>query len=327
MRTHSPGKKPGTSQSIKKPLPDLLSLQRSVGNAAANRMLEQASSILVQRTPAGTNKELPPKPLPPKPLPPKPLLPAGQQQAIPDQEQIARIRQANVNWINDGRLVVHLNHSLERLRDIVEHFRLVDEVGMVEALADYLFHAYQDEDKEQLWKEGVYHDSAKSQIDSNKARGFTNHDDVIFFGSDSPGLSDQIHELIHVLSGHGGETPVTRINHGLNEGFTQYFTELACNATGVKVEEAYPKEVEFVRLLAEKYGTNMLFDAYFKPGGIETLIASMADTYAGYTERKKLKNESALPWSENSITVANAEGPVRDNLTKLNYQWLKLRVL
>ena len=107
-----------------------------------------------------------------------------------------------------------------------------------------------------------------------------------------------IHEMIHILSAQGGQTKILAdYGAGLNEGFTHMFTKKACAWDGITVNAAYEGPTEFVEALERKYGTPLLYDAYFKDK-MDLLLDAMVSTWDGYVTAGQLGNGARPPWGD-----------------------------
>jgi hypothetical protein len=142
--------------------------------------------------------------------------------------------------------------------------------------------------------------AVKEELKENQARGFTDWQDTVWILSQGLADSDMIHELVHVLSGGGGQNKLRDFSNQLNEGFTQYFTIRVCKNIGIKgedIKEAYPRQVSLVQALVAAHGLDIVYKAYFR-GEVENLLSAMARKYlerhpnggAEAAVKKRIKN-------------------------------------
>ena len=172
-------------------------------------------------------------------------------------------------------------------------------------------------------------ENAKTQLADAKCRAFTNQKSEAWFFGATPELSDVIHEIVHILSAQGGQTKILAdYGAGLNEGFTHMFTKMACGWNSIAVKAAYATETAFVEKLAAKYGTPLLYQAYFKDQ-MDSLVNAMVDTYEGYVVAGLLKDGKRPGWSEKGTDRAAKKVIVINKLKdwSTNGPWLGARIL
>lgn len=186
-------------------------------------------------------------------------------------------------------------------------------------------------DESKATDEKVLND-AKKAIDDAGCRAFTNQKSQTWYYGDQPALSDGIHEMVHILSAQGGETPILKdYGAGLNEGFTHLFTTKMCDDLGIAVNPAYAEPTAFAKKLDNTYGTSAMYKAYFK-GGMDGLIDLMDAKYNSYLQSGKLSNGKNVPYSERT---SPPDQPTRIDTIKTKLKswqsdgraWLDLRIL
>jgi hypothetical protein len=136
---------------------------------------------------------------------------------------------------------------------------------------------------------------------ANGGGGFTALDGRIFVLDTAAKSSALFHEVIHVLSGPGGVTPLAQLKMQLNEGFTNYFAEEVAGLVGGEIYAAYAFPTEWARKFAAAHGRDSAFTVYFK-GRLDLLYEKMA----GFL----LKQAQA-----NALTATEA------NLLKVRGEW------
>lgn len=136
------------------------------------------------------------------------------------------------------------------------------------------------------------HQQAAEREVANGGGGFTALDGRIFILDTAAKSSALFHEVIHVLSGPGGATPLAQLKMQLNEGFTNYFAEEVAGLVGGEVYAAYAFPTEWARKFAAAHGQDAAYNIYFK-GNIDLLYEKMAGFLLKQAEANQLKESEA----------------------------------
>ncbi len=89
---------------------------------------------------------------------------------------------------------------------------------------------------------------AEGQIIGNNTTALTLSDDR-YVGLDGGSPFDELHELIHICSAKGGESPLHEWKLQMNEGAINVFALLTAPAAGVKVDDRYTDETRIAQKL------------------------------------------------------------------------------
>jgi hypothetical protein len=123
--------------------------------------------------------------------------------------------------------------------------------------------------------------AAKQQIEGNQTTALTTSDDR-YTGLEGGAKFDEIHELIHICSGPGGESPQHTWCLKFNEGAINYFAEQVAPKLGVTVVARYVSETNIVKkiakLLGEPEASKKLFASTFQ-GKIDELFLAIGVAY------------------------------------------------
>jgi hypothetical protein len=129
--------------------------------------------------------------------------------------------------------------------------------------------------------EGDYLGAARQQIEGNQTTALTTSDDH-YVGIEGGAKFDEIHELIHICSGPGGESPQHTWCLKFNEGAINYFSELVAAKLGAAVVARYVSETninkKMVKLLTEPEASKKLFGSTFQ-GKIDDFFLSIGSSY------------------------------------------------
>jgi hypothetical protein len=123
--------------------------------------------------------------------------------------------------------------------------------------------------------------AARQQIEGNQTTALTTSDDH-YVGIAGGAKFDEIHELIHICSGPGGESPQHTWCLKINEGAINYFADLAAPKLGSAVVARYISETtiakKFAKLLGEPEASKKLFGSTFQ-GKIDDLFLAIGAAY------------------------------------------------
>ncbi len=119
------------------------------------------------------------------------------------------------------------------------------------------------------------HRQAAEREVANGGGGFTALDGRIFILDTAEKSSALFHEVIHVLSGPGGVTPLAQLKMQLNEGFTNYFAEEVAELAGGEIYAAYAFPTAWARKFATAHGRDAAYRIYFK-GNLDLLYEKLA---------------------------------------------------
>jgi hypothetical protein len=126
-----------------------------------------------------------------------------------------------------------------------------------------------------------YMGSARQQIEGNQTTALTTSDDH-YVGIEGGAKFDEIHELIHICSGPGGESPQHTWCLKFNEGAINYFSELVAPKLGAAVVARYVSETNIVKkmakLLGEPESSKRLFGSTFQ-GKIDDFFLAIGTAY------------------------------------------------
>ena len=209
--------------------------------------------------------------------------------------------------VDPAKLIAQAKGGIDALRPIAGLISRVSKPEMIEAYSAHLV-ATTSMDK------SAADVAAADEISRNQSRGFTDYQSRIWL-LEGAGESDAVHELVHVLSGPGGESGLRSLNTPLNEGVTQYFTKQLSS----EVTEAYPKETAFVERLVSAIGVAPIYAAYFNHQR-DTLISAMV---ARHREKGLLPSEKGMSDAE----LASAMTDKLANFGSSGLSWLERNVL
>lgn len=126
-----------------------------------------------------------------------------------------------------------------------------------------------------------WHAAAKQQIEGNQTTALTTSDDH-YTGIEGGAKFDEIHELIHICSGPGGDSPQHTWCLKFNEGAINYFAELVAPKLGATVVARYVSETniakKMVKLLGDAEGPKKLFASTFQ-GKIDEFFLAIGEAY------------------------------------------------
>lgn len=122
---------------------------------------------------------------------------------------------------------------------------------------------------------------AKQQIEGNQTTALTTSDDH-YIGIVGGEKFDEIHELVHICSAPGGESPQFKWCLNFNEGAINYFSELIAPKLGSQVVVRYPAPTNIVKkmmkLIGDPEASKKLFGSTFK-GSIDAFFEALGAAY------------------------------------------------
>jgi hypothetical protein len=167
--------------------------------------------------------------------------------------------------------------------------------------------------------------AAKQQIESNQTTALTTPDDR-YTGLANGAKFDEIHELVHICSGKGGESAQQMPCLKFNEGAVNYFAELIAPKLGATVVTRYKSETgiakKFAKLL-DANATKRLIAATFQ-GKIDDFF-----TAVGAEARKlpTLPNGKPKGFTEKGWTTDQQAGQAyQQNVKNWSETWLNQRL-
>ncbi len=173
-----------------------------------------------------------------------------------------------------------------------------------------------------------YMGAAEGQILGNNTTALTTSDDM-YTGVEGGVKFDELHELVHICSGVGGESPLHKFKLQINEGCINYFSELACPEAGVTVVDRYVTETGAIRLLLDLFGdkrdvgVGKLYDMTFK-GEIDPFFAAVGQAY---NSLEKTPSGNAKGWSEKNKNDSEIATLFKNKLKNWDMKWLNDRLV
>ena len=171
--------------------------------------------------------------------------------------------------------------------------------------------------------------AARQQILGNQTTALTTSDDRY---TDIKGGAkfDELHELIHILSGPGGESPLHNLKLQINEGAINVFAELTAVKANVAVVPRYVTETGIVSRLVKLIdlhpqgatGLTKLYDATFK-GQIDAFFDAIG---AAFAEHATLPNGNAKSFGDRNMDRGAAKTKFQNELVNWSTGWLNPRL-
>ena len=228
-------------------------------------------------------KEAPLQPVATNVGPPSRVEPARSDE-VPTQESI----RAKVNLFDPtgGDVLRYISDRISDVGSIKDLLFIVSRERLVDALAN-----------DMAARGGAVpvdetHRQAAEREVANGGGGFTALDGRIFILDTAAQSSALFHEVIHVLSGPGGVTPLAQLKMQLNEGFTNYFAEEVAGLVGGEVYAAYAFPTAWARKFAAAHGRDAAYSIYFK-GNLDLLYEKLAGHLLSQAQSNKLSASEA----------------------------------
>jgi len=114
--------------------------------------------------------------------------------------------------------------------------------------------------------DAAWNAAAKGQIEGNRTTALTTSDDR-YTGIKGGQKFDEVHELVHICSGAGGESALHNWKLQMNEGAINFFAEKVAPLLGITVVDRYITETKVVKKLVQLIGPTgptKLYAATFK---------------------------------------------------------------
>jgi hypothetical protein len=169
---------------------------------------------------------------------------------------------------------------------------------------------------------------AKGQIEGNTTTALTTSDDR-YIGLVGGEKFDELHELVHILSGQGGLSRLQAFKLQLNEGSINYFSEITAEPAGVVVKTRYSTETDVVKKLVKLVdskggnGIKELYEMTFK-GDIDGFFRSVGTAYVAFGDKKPDGTNKAF--SEKGWTANQAGDEFKSKVLNWTTTWLAQRL-
>jgi hypothetical protein len=169
--------------------------------------------------------------------------------------------------------------------------------------------------------------AARQQIEDNKTTALTTSDDH-YTGIEGGAKFDEIHELIHICSGPGGESPQHKWCLKMNEGAINYFAESISPKLGTPVVARYIEETtvtkKLVKLIGDPEASKRLFGATFK-GKIDEFYEAVGAAYRKLGDKQP--NGKPKGFSDKAYKTDQEAGKAfKDKAANWNLLWLNDRL-
>ena len=127
-----------------------------------------------------------------------------------------------------------------------------------------------------------------------KLGGFVDREGRAFVHCIQADEGTMMHEAIHQYSNESIGGAINVLSHELNEGITEYFTRRVCRLAGISTpyRGSYPEAYLLVKLMVNKFGVDIVGNAYFK-GPPTILENTFMDKYSGSGNQEEKKNKWA----------------------------------
>jgi hypothetical protein len=188
---------------------------------------------------------------------------------------------SNDKTLNYAQLVCDLTNMIRKINGA--KIEVENNENLIEAYSENLKHT----DDGRSLSDTARNKKARSDMTSNRTTAFTSANNE-FFTLRGGEPFDEHHEYVHIISGHGGLSPLHHLKKDLNEGAINYFSEVSAPLCKVKVVTRYnlpqltPLIKRFVALLgnsAQKHLFRMTFC-----GKIDDFFLECAKVYSARTK-------------------------------------------
>jgi hypothetical protein len=193
--------------------------------------------------------------------------------------------------------------------------------------------------------------AAEQQIIGNNTTALTLSDDR-YVGLEKGSAFDELHELIHICSAKGGESPLHNWKLQMNEGAINIFALLTAPKAGVSIDERYTDETriarKLVKLAVDNGDESAVYQALYGMTFVEALADHHRTTFFGLVgsaynkiprtdftgkDNKVLKNQqtrpngvSLKPATERAWTDEEAGTEFAGKVKNWSVKWLEERL-
>ncbi len=183
---------------------------------------------------------------------------------------------------------------------------------------------------EAVQSKASWESAAKQQIEGNRTTALTTSDDR-YTAINGGAAFDELHELIHILSGPGGESSLHNFKLQVNEGAINYFSELSAPTAGVAIVARYQQETSIVSRLVRLIdlspppgadGRTKLYDATFK-GQVDSFFDAIGTAFA---TQPTLPNGKPKGFSDKKLDPGAAKTEFQSKLQNWSLSWLEPRL-
>lgn len=169
--------------------------------------------------------------------------------------------------------------------------------------------------------------AAKQQIEGNNTTALTTSDDH-YTGIEGGAKFDEIHELVHICSGPGGESPQHKWCLKMNEGAINYFAELVSPKLGAPVVARYIDETnvvkKMVKLIGDPEAVKRLFGSTFQ-GKIDEFFDTLGAAYRKLGDKQP--NGKSKGFSDKALKTDREAGKAfKDKVANWSLVWLNDRL-
>jgi hypothetical protein len=171
----------------------------------------------------------------------------------------------------------------------------------------------------------VYLSAAEGQIKGNNTTALTTSDDR-YTGIEGGAKFDELHELVHICSGVGGESELHKWKLQMNEGAINYFSELACGLVGVTKVDRYTDETVVCKLLLGLFANSdlaadKLYGMTFR-GDITGFFLALGHEF---NKAKAWPSGRALGFSEKNKSDSEIGDMVKAKVKNWDKKWIEER--